>query len=173
MISAEHIRSILRLRPLSIEGGYFAESYRAAESIPSAALPARYNATPRSMGTCIYYLLTADTCSLLHRLKSDEVYHFYLGDAVELLQLKPDGSGGWVTLGSDLLAGMCVQHFVAQGVWQGARLRAGGQFALMGTTMAPGFEYQDFELGTRDALAAAYPQFREAITALTRSAPCV
>lgn len=168
MLSVETLKALLHLKPLPVEGGYYAESYRSAESFPREALPGRYAGT-RSFGTGIYYLLTPDTCSVLHRLTSDEVYHFYLGDSVELLQLGPGESGTVVTLGSDLEAGMRVQHVVSRGLWQGSRLCQGGRWALLGTTMAPGFDFSDFEAGGREPLLRAYPQFEELILALTKT----
>lgn len=137
MIAVEQLKVLLGLKPLSVEGGYFVEIYRAQESIPKEALPDRYGGA-RSLATGIYYLLTPETFSALHRLRSDEVYHFYLGDPVDLVQLYPDGSDTVLTLGTDLLQGMHLQQVVPQGVWQGSRLRPGGRFALLGTTMAPG-----------------------------------
>lgn len=101
----EEIKRLLGLRPLPVEGGYYAESYRSPESLPSDYLPARYGG-PRSFGTAIYYLLTPDTFSELHRLQTDEVFHFYLGDPVEMLQLSEDGSGRRLHLGQDVLHGM-------------------------------------------------------------------
>ena len=167
-LSVENLKALLRLKPLPVEGGYYAESYRTAESIPGGGLPGRYEGA-RSFGTGIYYLLTPDTCSVLHRLKSDEIYHFYLGDPVELLQLGPDGSGTVVTLGPNLEQGMKVQHVVPHGLWQGSRLREGGRWALLGTTMAPGFDFSDFEAGGREPLLRAYPQFEDLILALTKT----
>ncbi len=166
-MSVEQLKALLQLKPLPVEGGYFAEVYRSPETLPKEALPARYGGA-RSMGTGIYYLLTPDTFSALHRLRSDEVYHFYLGDPVEMVQLWPDGSGKRVRLGSDLLQGMQLQTVVPQGVWQGSRLCPGGRFALLGTTMAPGYDQADFEAGRRERLIQAYPQFKDAILALTR-----
>jgi len=166
MITIDEIKTMLALQPHP-EGGYFAETYRAGESIPSTTLPSRYSSA-RSHGTAIYYLLTPDTCSTLHRLKSDEIFHFYLGDPVEMLQLHPDGTGERLTLGTELLQGMQPQVLVPQGVWQGARLIPGGDFALLGCTVAPGFSYEDFEVGGRENLLAAYPEFKTLIRALTR-----
>jgi len=168
MLSVEQLKSMLGLKPLPLEGGYYAESYRSMESIPRNALPGRYTEA-RSFGTGIYYLLEPDTCSVLHRLKSDEIYHFYLGDPVELLQLRPDGFGTMITLGPRLEQGMSVQHVVSQGWWQGSRLRPGGRFALLGTTMAPGFDVADFEVAARAPLLRAYPQFTDLILALTKA----
>ena len=104
----------------------------------------------------------------MHRLASDEVFHIYLGDPVEMLQLFPNGSGNVVTLGQDLEKGMRPQVVVPRGVWQGSRLVPGGRFALLGTTVAPGFEFADYEQGRRDDLLEAYPAFREIILALAR-----
>jgi uncharacterized protein len=120
------------------------------------------------LSTAIYYLLTPETFSALHRLRSDEVFHFYLGDPVEMLQLLPGGEGRLHVLGTDLAAGMRPQVVVPRDVWQGARLLPGGSLALLGTTVAPGFDPADCESGKRDALVAAYPDFRERIVALTR-----
>lgn len=167
MISVEQIIKLLNLKPHPAEGGYFIESYRSEEIILKSGLPKRYD-NNRAISTAIYFLITADTYSAIHRLLSDEVFHFYLGDPVEMLHLYPDGSGRVVTLGNDLKNGMRPQVIVPQGIWQGARLSKGGNFALLGTTVAPGFEYTDFELGNQDNLIAEYPQFQEMIIKLTK-----
>lgn len=161
------LKALLKLKPLAMEGGYFAETYRSAETIAPSGLPSRYREA-RSFATAIYFLLTPDTFSALHRLPTDETYHFYLGDAVELLQLHPDGSGTLTILGHDLLNGMWPQLTVPKGIWQGSRLRQGGHYALMGTTMAPGFDERDFEGGDRQVLFEGYPAFHDLILALTR-----
>ena len=166
MLSAEQIIDRLRLVPLTIEGGYFRETYRAPLMILANALPSAYTGD-RNASTCIYYLLTPETFSAIHRVKSDEVFHFYAGDAVEMLQLWPDGSGKSVTIHNDLAAGHEPQLIVPAGVWQGCRLVGGGQWALMGCTVAPGFDYADFTLGTRAELAVYYPKFADMISALT------
>ncbi len=113
-------------------------------------------------------LLFIDCFSAIHRLHSDEIFHFYLGDPVEMLQLWPGGTGRILVLGSDLLKGMQPQVTVATGVWQGARLFKSGKFALLGTTVSPGFEFSDYELGQRDELIKSYSQFRKWIVALTK-----
>jgi predicted cupin superfamily sugar epimerase len=166
MLTAKDVIALLGLEPHPTEGGYFLETYRSAEIIQPEALPDRY-AGGRLASTAIYYLLTAETFSEMHRLKSDEVFHFYLGDPVEMLQLWPDGSGRVVTLGADIAGGMMPQLVVPHGVWQGARLASGGSFALLGTTVAPGFDYADYESGDRDELMDAYPKFCDLIFALT------
>lgn len=166
----QQIIHALDLQPLSMEGGLYRESYRSPESIPAGALPERYGRESKPFGTAIFYLLTGhpDSFSVLHRLPTDETYHFYLGDPVEMTLLYPDGTSMQVILGQDLLAGQRVQYTVPHGVWQGSRLAPGGRFALLGTTMAPGFTPTDFEPGSRGALLEGYPSQHERILALTR-----
>ena len=168
MIKVDEIKSLLNLKPHPEEGGYFVETYRSYQHIPKDALPESYG-SERPLATAIYYLLTPDTFSAMHRLPTDEIFHFYLGDPVEMLQLLPDGSGRAITLGTDIPNGMHPQVIVMRGVWQGARILPGGRFALLGTTMSPGFNFADYESGHRDVLIDAYPQFRDVITSLTRS----
>lgn len=150
MLTADDIKRRLRLEPLPEEGGYFRETYRSSTS------------------SAIYYLLVLGIFSAIHRLPGDELFHFYLGDPVEMLQLHPDGSSRTVVIGSDITAAMEPQVVVPGGMWQGCRLKDGGRFALMGTTMSPGFDPRDFERGNRDQLIAAYPGERARILALTR-----
>jgi uncharacterized protein len=159
----------LGLQPLPREGGLFRQTYQAAEKIPVDALPARYSSA-HAFGTAIYYLLTdePDSFSALHRLPTDEIYHFYLGDPVELLLLYPNGDGRLAALGPDLLGGQHVQFLVPQGVWQASRLQKGGRFALLGATMTPGFEEQDYIEGNRASLLRQYPEWAEWIDSLTR-----
>jgi len=168
-LDAEEIRELLGLVPLPGEGGHYRETYRAPLVIPAAALPPSYGA-PRAVSTAIYYLLAPSTFSVLHRLRGDEVFHFYLGDPVELLQLHPGGGGEVTELGTDLVAGMRPQAVVPGGTWQGLRLRPGGRVALLGTTMAPGFEFADFEPGRRGALTQEFPAFAGLIAALAPAA---
>jgi len=163
--SARDLIRQLGLKPLPGEGGFYAETYRAGEAVSAGALPPRYGA-PRAHATSILYLLTPESHSALHRLKSDEAYHFCLGDPVQMLNLRSDGTGEVVILGQDLAAGQRLQHAVFHGVWQGCRVLQGGAYALLGTTVAPGFEFEDFEPGDAQALAAAYPAFAGLIRAL-------
>ena len=167
MLTLNEIKSMLNLKLHPTEGGYYAETYRSNEEVPVDSLPSRYTGS-RSFSTAIYYLLTAETFSTMHRLRTDEMFHHYLGDPVEMLQLFPDGSGRTVIIGSDLLEGMRPQALVPGGVWQGARLIMGGRFALMGTTVSPGFDFKDYEAGKREVLLDSYPQFHELIYALTK-----
>jgi len=165
MVTAEELIEKLGLRPHK-EGGYFAEVYRAPEKLAADALPPGYSGA-RSLSTAIYYLLTPDTFSRMHRLRSDELFHFYLGDPVEFLLLGPGGKGTLPVVGTDIPKGQLPMLVVCRGTWQGARLLKGGKFALLGTTMAPGFEYDDFEQGRRPELVAAFPAFKKKIEELT------
>ncbi len=162
----DKIKSALKLAP-HIEGGFFKETYRSDETLSSTALPDRYSGD-RNIGTAIYYMITPDAFSAIHRIKSDEIYHFYSGDPVEILLLFPDGTGQTLILGPEILNGMRPQILAPRGVWQGLRLLKRGSYSLMGTTVAPGFDYSDFETGKRDELLKDYPDFHELILALTR-----
>jgi predicted cupin superfamily sugar epimerase len=165
-LTAKEIIRLLELEPLEMEGGYFRQSYRSTETIPLRALPSRYK-SQKVFGSAIYYLLAPDQYSSLHRLPTDEIFHFYLGDPVTQLRLNPDGTSQIVTLGTDLLSGQRPQVVVPGGTWQGALLSSGGRFALLGTTMAPGFDYSEYEPGERDALTTLYPRYAELIGKLT------
>lgn len=120
-----------------------------------------------SLLTSIYYLLTQDTHSAMHRLPADELYHFYLGDPVELLLLLPDGSGRILVLGNDLARGEMLQVLVPAGAWQGSRIRPGGRMALMGTTMSPGFRFSDYLQGSADELIERFPDWKDMIRTLS------
>lgn len=169
MTTADRLIERLGLVPLPDEGGHYRETWRAGESAPAAALPARYRGD-RAFGSAILYLLTSDpdSFSAIHRLPTDEVWHFYLGDPLEMLLLHPDGRSESVTLGPDVMGAQRVQLAVPRGVWQGSRVATGGEWALVGTTMAPAFEFADYEAGDREALAARYPEAARRIRALTR-----
>ncbi len=167
MLTPEQIRDLLKMQPLPVEGGYFSEAYRSAHTLPKSALPSGYSGD-RSLATSIYYLLTPDTFSAMHRLRGDETFHFYLGDPVEMLALKPDGTGEAILLGREINAGMRLQHTVTGGTWQGARVAPGGKYALLGTSMAPGFDPDDFEPAGRAELAGRYPAYAALIYLLTR-----
>lgn len=167
MLTAQQVIQRLQLEPHPVEGGYFRETYRSGLTIPAGALPDEYGG-PRDVATAIYYLLTPDGFSALHRVASDEVFHFYAGDPIEMLQLDPDGGGRIVRLGNDLQAGHQPQVVVPAGVWQGCRLAAGGHWSLLGCTVAPAFDYADLAAADRAQLVAQYPTHAELIAALTR-----
>lgn len=168
-MTAHDIIALLKLTPLPIEGGYFRETWRSPVTVSPGTLPLRYT-SEKSLGSSIYYLLTSDrdSFSALHRLPTDEIYHFYLGHPVEMLLLGPQGVAERVCLGSNLEAGEHVQYVVPAGVWQGSRLFAGGDFALLGTTMSPAFDPSDYQPGLRSELMAQYPHHAASIQALTR-----
>lgn len=160
-MTASEIKGLLNLEAHPMEGGSFRQTYRSALEFDAPQ-------GRRSAGTAIYYLLEPGTFSEMHLLPSDEVFHFYLGDAVEMLQLWPDGRSVVVTLGPDLSKGQHVQMLVPGGVWQGTRLIGDGKVALLGCTVTPGFDYADYRSGSYAELAAKWPGERERIGALTR-----
>jgi len=160
-MTADEIKRLLGLEPHPVEGGFFRRTYT---SPGTAELPRGL----RHLGTAIYYLLEPGTFSEMHVLDSDEIFHFYLGDPVEMLQLLPDGGSARITLGPDLAAGQHVQIVVPAGVWQGTRLVGDGKVALLGCTVTPGFDFADYRAGNYEELAAKWPAEAERIRALTR-----
>ena len=168
-LTAEALIRKLGLEVLPLEGGHFRQAYKADETVAVPA-PGLEQTLLKPRSTAIFYLLSADpdSFSALHRLPTDEVYHFYLGDPVELLLLRQDGDSEIVTLGHDILNGQHVQFAVPAGAWQGARVVPGGEFALMGTTMAPGFTDTDYVPGDRDTLLERFPDRAGLIRLLTR-----
>ncbi|HUY81190.1 MAG TPA: cupin domain-containing protein [Acidobacteriaceae bacterium] len=167
-MTADEIKRLLYLEAHPCEGRWFTQTWRSEETIPHAALPAQYPEA-RAAGTCIYYLLEPGTFSEMHRLASDEIFHFYLGDPVEMLQLAHGGPARTVILGPDLAAGHHPQLVVPKHVWQGSRLVPGGKLALLGCTVSPGFDYADYETGHAEPLTQQYPQYAELIRQLTRT----
>ncbi len=165
----ERLKEYFGMDWLPIEGGYFTQTYHSPESIGRDCLPERYE-QERPFGTAIVYLFTTDpNCfSALHRLPTDEIYHFYLGDPVEMLLLYPDGRNEHVILGQDIFADQRIQFVAPKGVWQGSHLVEGGRFALVGTTMAPGYADADYEGGDREGLISQYPGEELLIRRLTR-----
>lgn len=162
------------------EGGFYRETYRCRLTLSQDALPPAYSGN-RSASTSIYYMLTPGTFSCMHRIVTDEVFHFYAGDPVQMLQLSaeravPDGT---ILLGNQFGKGQVPQHVVPANVWQGCRLAPGAGdasdagethfgFALLGCTVAPGFDFADYTEGTRESLTAQFPQFAELIASLTK-----
>ena len=161
MLTLDQIKSTLKLEPHPKEGGFFAETYRCTTEIITQN-------GRLSLHTAIYYLLTPDSFSEMHRLPGDEMFHFYLGDPVETIQLHPDGTSDIVTLGQDIVLDMKLQHVVSGGVWQGSRLKPGGRYALLGTTMSPGFAYEDYVSGKAADLIAKWPGPSAMIRELSR-----
>ena len=155
------IKELLKLQPHPMEGGFFRRTFTSALEV---AAPQGV----RAAGTAIYYLLEAGTFSEMHVLDSDEMFHFYLGDPVEMLQLWPDGSSAVLRLGPDLKAGEQVQVMVPAGVWQGTQLIEGGKVALLGCTVTPGFNFADYRNARCAELTAKWPEQAERIRGLTR-----
>ena len=165
-MTPEQIINHFNMKPLPEEGGWYTETYRSAESFPQEGLPARYDGR-RNFSTAILYLITKESFSKLHRVKSDEIFHFHTGDPAEMLQLSPNGTGRRITIGTDILAGHQPQVIVENGIWQGCRLADGGRFALLGCTVSPGFEFTDYETGERMALLRQYPGYTDEIIRLS------
>ena len=175
MHTAQQLIEFYNLKPLAVEGGLFARTYVSDEVIAPNALPNRYTQA-HPFGTAILVLFTdhPDSFSALHKLPTDEVYHFYMGDPIELTLLHPSGQTEYVTMGHDVLRGQKIQHVVSRDAWQGSRLLPGGQFALFGTTMSPGYHHSDYLGGERTSLIARYPSAAKRIHLLTRlEAPLV
>ncbi len=165
-MNAQMIIDILGLVPHDKEGGYFSEVYRSEGIIPACILSKEYSGN-RNICTSIYYLLTPETFSSMHRLRSDEIFHLYMGGPVEMLMLMQDGTYDIVTIGTDLKNGERPQVLVPAGVWQGCCLKNGATYALMGTTVAPGFDFDDYEQGDH-SLIESYPNCAEMIRKLTK-----
>ena len=163
-VIAELIR-VYKLKPHP-EGGYFRESYRSAGTIPAAALGGNLSGE-RNCSTAIYFLLPEGSKSKLHRIKSDETWHFYMGGPLTLAQIFPDGRVENVTLGQDIKAGQKFQHVVPAGCWFGAYPEPGSGFSFAGCTVAPGFDFADFELAVPETLLALFPHAANIIKKLT------
>mgnify|MGYP001413771729 CR=1 FL=1 len=156
-----------RMERIPQENAWFAPTYRSNEPVTIAGA-SRY-AGPRCAYSAIYGVQTRADFSGMHRLATDELWHFYDGSPIELLLLHPDGRGEVVVLGRNIAAGEHPQWLVPRGVWQGARPIGGDDaWTFLGNTLAPGFEYADFEIGYRDELQARYPAFAGKIAELTR-----
>ena len=160
-LTADRIKALLKLEPHPVEGGCYRRTYTSPATI---ALPRGI----RPQSTAIYYLLESGTFSELHQLDSDEIFHFYLDDPVEMLQLYPDGRSAVFTLGRNLEAGQHVQLVVPAGVWQGTRLIGDGKLALLGCTVTPGFDFADYRSGSYAELAEKWPAEADRIRKLTR-----
>ena len=148
------------------EGGYYRETYRSTEDVSAEALPDRFPGA-RSLSTAITFLLPGNEFSALHRIRSDEVWHHYAGSALTVHVIDPDGTYRQMKLGKDPQAGEGPQSTVPAGCWFGATVDDGGSCALVGCTVSPGFDFEDFELAVRSDLVERYPQHRSIIERLT------
>jgi len=149
------------------EGGFYRETYRAGERIARQHLPPRFTGD-RSFVTAIYFLLRSQDFSALHRMRQDEIWHFYDGSSLTISVIDPGGELSAIRLGRDVRAGEVLQAVVPGGCLFGARVNAPDSFALVGCDVAPGFDFADFEMPARQELLAAYPQHRAVIEQLTR-----
>jgi predicted cupin superfamily sugar epimerase len=149
------------------EGGYFRLSYRSEVEIPREALPARFSGA-RAVSRAIYFLLERKNFSAFHRLRSDEVWHFYAGEPLVVHVIEPEGNYSRILLGRDPGAGQVLQAVVRAGSWFASHVADWKPFSLVGCTVAPGFDFEDFEMGKREELIARYPWHRELVERLTR-----
>jgi uncharacterized protein len=149
------------------EGGYYRETYRSELTIAREALPPQFTGA-RLASTAIYFLLEGENFSAFHRLRSDELWHFYAGSSISVHVIEPDGSHSQIRVGSNPEDGDVLQAAVKAGRWFASRVRDPRSFALAGCTVAPGFDFADFELGKRSELIRLYPQHRKLIEQLTR-----
>ena len=155
-LDSSDIIAKLELNPLPVEGGMYSRTYLS-----------EFLTNGRPAGAAIYYLLRSEAFSHLHQLDVDEIYHFYLGDPVELYQIDNDGNLTMTVLGQDITSGQQLQALVKHGIWQGSRLVAGGKWALLGTTTTPGYLESGYTHADREKLIKSFPQHTEIINALT------
>jgi len=148
------------------EGGFYKETYRSGGSINSDCLPQEYKSA-RNFCTLIYFLLVGNNISAFHRIKSDEIWHFYDGSAVKIIQINEKGELKEILLGKDLLKGETFQAVIPKNSWFGAELADKNSYGLIGCTVSPGFEFEDFEIGKRNGLIIQFPEYRAVIEKLT------
>ena len=158
--SQQELIELLGLKPHP-EGGFYAESFRSPIHL------ALSGGRTRSASTVIFFLLPAGNISALHRVNSDEIWHFYSGSPLELTILDDEGESKSVLLGRNISAGEYFHYVVPAGLWQGAR-PIGSEYSLVGCTVAPGFDFADFEMPGRETLLRLFPKRREIVLALTR-----
>ena len=156
----------LQLQPHP-EGGYYSRSYASAELIAADALPERFTGD-RCFSTAIYFLLVGNDFSAFHRIKSDELWHFYAGDCLLIYVIHPDGTGEMLLLGNNPANGFHFQQLVKAGCWFASKLLNENSFSLVGCTVAPGFDFDDFEMAEKEKLLKEYPQHAEWIELLCR-----
>jgi predicted cupin superfamily sugar epimerase len=156
----------LQLQPHP-EGGYYKETYRSKDIITKDALPEIFNGN-RNHSTGIYYLLESKDFSAFHRINQDEMWHFYKGDALILTMISDKGELTTIKIGNDIANDEIPQAVVPKGYWFAAKVEQPESYALLGCTVAPGFDFQDFELAERAKLIAEFPHHKDIITALTR-----
>jgi uncharacterized protein len=149
------------------EGGWYRQTYKSKELISTDALPKRFNGD-RSFSTAIYFLLEKGNFSGFHKIQSDECWHFYMGDPLEVYVIEQTGKLNIITLGNEFEKGHYFQYIVPANCWFASRPAPGSEFCFVGCTVAPGFEFEDFELGDAKSLSATYPQHTRLINELCR-----
>ena len=164
MITAQQLIEQYKLQSHP-EGGYYLQTYCSAEKIPADALRGRFGAA-RYFSTAIYFLLEGKQYSAFHRIQSDELWHFYTGVGLHIYVLHPDGRGEVLKLGNDLSKGYSFQQMVPAGCWFASKPIDENGFSFVGCTVAPGFDFADFELAEKEKLAKEYPQHEEWINKL-------
>jgi predicted cupin superfamily sugar epimerase len=167
MQNAQYWIDTLKLEPHP-EGGHFRETYRSSVSIPRSALPHSFGGERRA-STAIYFLLQGEDFSAFHRIASDEMWHFYAGGPLLVHTIGLSGQTSEIRLGPNPEHGEVFQAVVPAGCWFGSSLAQPGTFALVGCTVAPGFDFSDFEMADQPSLLALYPQHSTLIRRLTRA----
>lgn len=167
---AQKLIQHFKMQKIPAEGPWFTVTYRSQDMLDAQSLPVRYKGN-RAAGTAIYAVQTKEDFSAMHKLNTDEIWHFYGGDPLEMLLLYPDGHGEVVVIGPDVFSGQYPQFVVPQDVWQGSAPMGAGPaaYSFFANTLAPGFDFEDFEMGYRDELQERYPQFADHIARLTRA----
>lgn len=166
MIIAQQLIEHYQLQPHP-EGGWYRETYRSDESLTADALPERFGGE-RNFSTAIYFLLEDGNFSAFHKIKSDECWHFYAGDPLEVFVLMPNDELKIITLGNDIINGQLFQYVVPANCWFASRPAKGSTYCFVGCTVAPGFDFNDFEMVIGDELVKEYPTHAEIIKKLCR-----
>lgn len=166
MISAQQLIALYNLQPHP-EGGWYKETYQSKEQIDADSLPERFGGS-RAFSTAIYFLLEQGNFSAFHRIKSDECWHFYAGDPLVVYVLQQDGTLDEIMLGNDITNGQLFQYVVPANCWFASHPATDSKFCFVGCTVAPGFDFADFEMADAAVLSALYPQHQTAIQELCR-----
>lgn len=166
MFTVEQLVDFYQLEPHP-EGGFYQETYRSKESISQQSLPDRFKGE-RSFSTAIYFLLPAGHYSAFHRIKSDELWHFYAGEALHIYVIDEEGAFITINLGADILNGETMQAVVPAGCWFASRPVKSTGYCFVGCTVSPGFDFADFELARAEELTQIHPEHKELINSLCR-----
>lgn len=166
MDEIQYLVNNLNLEPHP-EGGFYRETYRSEGIITMSSEDNRYSGE-RNFSTCIYFLLTSDNFSAFHKIKQDEIWHFYSGSPISLHIIDEQGVYTKHTIGSNFEAGEVPQFVVKGGDWFASEVELPNSYCLAGCTVAPGFDFSDFVMAQRDQLCVLYPQHSKVIERLTR-----